>query len=112
MAIQEIYTRNDLPSYEQQTTLDGVTYTIALYFNARINDGAGAWMITLADKNRNMICGPVPVVVSFPLFDKYVDEAVPPGTVFAFDTSGQETDPGQFDLGARVRLYYIEEGTT
>lgn len=112
MAIQEISTRTDLPSYEQQVVLDGVTYTIGLYFNQRINDGAGKWMIVLADKNRNMICGPVPVTVSWPLFDRFIDFATPPGTIFAFDTSGQNLDAGQFDLGNRVRLFYLEKGTT
>jgi hypothetical protein len=34
-----------------------------------------------------------------------------PGTLFAFDTSGNNADPGQFDLGANVRLYYLEAGT-
>lgn len=112
MAIQEIPTRTDLPSYEQQVVLDKVTYTISLYFNPRINNGQGKWEIVLADQNRNMICGPVPVIVSWPLFDRFVEENIPLGTIFAFDTSNQEKDPGQFDLGDRVRLFYIEEGTT
>ena len=111
MAIVEIQTRNDLPAYEQVVNLDGTSYTIALYFNQRLNDGAGAWCITLADKNRNMIVGPIPVIVNWPLFDKFVDFNIPPGTIFAFDTSGNDMDPGQFDLGDRVRLFYIQEGT-
>jgi hypothetical protein len=112
MALIEITTRTDLPSYEQQVKLDGTAYIIALYFNPRINDGAGAWMITLADQNRNMLVGPVPVIVGIPLFDRFIDVVDLPGTIFAFDTSGQDLDPGQFDLGARVRLYYLEEGST
>lgn len=111
MALLEISTRDDLPAYEQLVSLDGTQYIIALYFNSRINDNEGKWMITLADQNRKMLVGPVPVIVSWPLFDRFVDLVELPGTIFAFDTSGQDTDPGQFDLGSRVRLYYLEGGS-
>ncbi len=112
MALIEIPTRTDLPSYEQSVKLDGTTYIIALYFNPRVNDGTGAWFITLADQNRNMLCGPVPVVVSWPLFDRFIDLVVLPGTIFAFDTSLADENPGQFELGSRVRLFYLEQGST
>lgn len=112
MALIEIPTRTDLPSYEQQVKLDGVAYIIALYFNPRINDGAGAWMITLADQNRNMLCAPVVITVNWPLFDRFIDLVDLPGTIFAFDTSGNNQDPGQFDLGNRVRLLYLEANST
>lgn len=112
MALIEISTRTDLPSYEQVVKLDGVPYTIQLYFNPREADGAGKWFIVLADQNRNMLVGPVPVVVAWPLFDRFVDMVDLPGTLFAFDTSGNDEDPGQFDLGDRVRLFYLEAGST
>lgn len=111
MALLEIQTRNDLPAYEQQVKLEGKNYIIALYFNPRMAGGAGKWLATLADQNRNMLVGPVPVVVNWPLFDKYVDLVSLPGMIFAFDSSGNNEDPGQFDLGDRVRLFYLESGT-
>lgn len=107
----EIPTRTDLPSYEMTVTLDGTNYIIALYFNPRIDDNTGKWFISLSDQNRNLLIGPVPVVVSWGLFDRFIDLQVLPGTVFAFDTSGQTLDPGQFDLGDRVRLFYLEGET-
>lgn len=112
MALIEIPTRNDLPSYEQVVKLDGVPYTIALYFNPRLAGGAGKWQATLADQNRNMLVGPVAVVVGWPLFDRFIDRVDLPGTIFAFDTAGNDEDPGQFDLGDRVRLFYLEAGST
>jgi hypothetical protein len=112
MALVEIPTRNDLPSYQQQVTLDGTSYIVALYFNPRINNGQGKWFVTLADQNANMLVGPVPVVVSWPLFDRFTDLVDLPGTIFAFDTAGNDEDPGQFELGGRVRLFYLEAGST
>lgn len=111
MALLEIPTRNDLPVYEMTVKLDGIQYIIALYFNDRINDGEGRWMITLANQNRKMLVGPVPVIVNQGLFDRFIDLVQLPGTIFAFDTAGNNEDPGQFDLGNRVRLYYLEAGT-
>lgn len=112
MALKEIHTDNTLPSYEQAVVLDGTQYIVALYFNPRIDDGEGKWFITLADQNRNMLCAPVPVTVNWPLFDRFIDQVILPGSIFAFDTSGANEDPGQFDLGDRVRLYYLEAGST
>ena len=111
MALLEIPTRNDLPSYEMSVTLDGTAYILQLYFNPRINEGAGAWMISLSDVNRNLLVAPVPVIVNWPLFDRFIDLTTLPGTLFAFDTSGNNANPGQFDLGNNVRLFYLEEGT-
>lgn len=107
----EIPTRNDLPSYNQLIQLDGVNYYIFLYFNPRMDNGAGKWFISIADQNQNLLAGPVPVVSTWPLFDRFVELSIPPGMVYAFDTSGQNLDPGQFDLGDRVRLMYLEAGS-
>jgi hypothetical protein len=111
MSLLEIPTQNDLPAYEQLVKLDGTAYTIALYFNPRVNDGNGSWFITLADQNRNMLVGPIPLIVSWALFEPYTDLVELPGTIFAFDTSGEDADAGQFDLGDRVRLFYLEGNT-
>lgn len=111
MALVEVPTRNDIPSYEMVVGLDGVNYTLSLYFNPRINNGQGKWFIVLADENRNMIAGPVPLVSSWPLFDRFVEFNVPAGSLFCFDTSGANEDPTQFSLGDRHRLYYLEAGS-
>lgn len=108
----EIPTRNDLPSYEMIVPLDGTNYTISLYFNPRINNGQGKWFLVLADENRNLLVGPVPVVANWALVDRFVELGIPPGTVFCFDTTGADEDPTQFSLGARHRLYYLEAGST
>lgn len=111
MALLEVYTTNTLPSYQQSAVLDGTTYVISLYFNPVINDGVGKWMISIADQNSNLLVAPVPVIANWTLFDRFVELLDLPGSLFCFDTSGQDLDPGQFDLGDRCRLYYLEAGT-
>jgi len=111
MALLEIPTSNQIPTYEFGTTLDGTNYILQLYFNPRMNNGAGEWMLSISDKSRNLIVAPVPCVVSEGLFNRFIDLAIPSGTVFTFDTSGNTEDAGQFDLGNRVRLFYLESET-
>lgn len=103
----ECPTRTDLPAYKYRIKLDGVTYQLAYSFNPRM----GKWFITLGDQLGNTIVGPVPVVATWPLFDRFKEESIPPGTLMCFDSSGQNQDPGQFDLGDRCRIVYLEAGT-
>jgi len=103
MALQELFTRKDLPAYYYTVALDGINYTISLKFNDRMNK----WMITLGDSEGNDIVSNVPVVVNWPLFDRFRFDGIPPGTVYAYDTSGQNLDPERDELGDRVRLFYL-----
>lgn len=107
MALLECPTRNDLPAYSYTIQLDGVTYTLSFNFNPRM----GVWFISLGDGFGNPICASVPVTVMWPLFDRFVAVAIPPGRIFAYDTTNSNTDPGEFDLGDRVRILYDEAST-
>jgi hypothetical protein len=106
MTIIELTTRNDLPAYQYVTALDGTTYQINLVWNSRMDNGNGKWMLSLADAFGNPLIGAVPVIANWPLIKRFVFDGLPPGVLFAFDTSGQDMDPGRFDLGDRVRLFY------
>lgn len=107
MAILECPTRNDLPSYNYVISLDSVNYMLDFKFNSRMQK----WFISLSDQFSNQIIAPVPIVSTWGLFDRFVGNSVPAGTLFAFDSSGQNLDPGRYDLGDRVRLFYAEAGT-
>ena len=107
MAIVECPTQNNLPSFQYVIALDGTNYTLTYTFNSRMNK----WFLDLADSVGNEIVCQVPIIASWPLFDRFNDLAVPPGTLFCFDSSNSDTDPGQFDLGDRCLIYYAEEGT-
>ena len=104
--ILELPTRNDLPSYSYVISLDSVNFTLSYTFNDRM----GKWFLNLGDASNNPIISQVAVIASMPLFDRFKEAAIPIGTVFPFDTSGQNMDPGRFDLGDRVRMLYAEKG--
>lgn len=111
MALLECPTRNDLPSFSYLIRLDGVNYTLAYNFNPRMNNGVGKWMLSVGDQLGNIIVAPVPIVATWPLFDRFIDQAIFPGSLLCFDSSGQDLDPGQFALGARCRIFYLEVGS-
>lgn len=112
MVLLECATRNDLPTYNYVISLDGVNYNLSYYFNPRMDSGNGKWFLQIADQTGNILVAAVPIVVTWPLLDRFVDQEIPPGMLMGFDTSGQNKDPGQFELGDRVRVLYLEsEGT-
>lgn len=92
-------------NFSQRTILDGREYVLTFRWNQR----EAKWYLSIADTNEAPIVQGVKIVINFPLLtNRIVDERRPPGEIFAVDPSGEERDPGLYDLGARVRLLYIE----
>ena len=106
MATLELPTNKALPAYKYVITLEGLAYEFKYQFNERM----GKWFVSIGDPIGNPLIAPVPIVASWPLFDRFKNALLPPGTVYAFDTSGALQDPGRFDLGDRVRMVYKESG--
>jgi hypothetical protein len=111
MALLECPTRTDLPTYKYVIELDGTNYQLEFTFNPRVNNDEGRWFVSLSDQTGALLIAAVPVRATWPLFDRFKGRGGPPGTLFAFDTTGNNEDPGRFDLGDRVRLLYLEVGT-
>lgn len=107
MAYLEVPTRNNLPAYSYTITLDGTLYTLRFTFNSRM----AKWFVDLSDPLENLIVSQVPVVSTWFMFDRFIAQAIPPGTLTPFDSSGQNLDAGRFDLGDRVRMIYAEVNT-
>ena len=93
----------DTPSFEVECQLDGVLYVFAFRWNGR----AEQWVFDLADATRDPIVSGIAVVVDFPLARRGADPRLPPGALFAVDTTNTQTDPGLVDLGRRVVLVYF-----
>jgi hypothetical protein len=93
----------DTPYFEVEAQLDGVLYAFEFRWNARV----GQWFLNLADAVRDPIVSGVAVVVDWPLMRRSADPRMPPGALFAVDTTDTQTDPGLSDLGRRVMLVYF-----
>jgi hypothetical protein len=107
MAYLEVPTNNQLPAYKYTVTLDGTSYQLDFQWNDRMSK----WFVSVSDPQGNILEAPVPIVATWPLFDRFKNQSIFPGTLFCLDTSGQNEDPGRFDLGDRCRMVYLEFGT-
>lgn len=95
---------SEAPSYEFSCTLEGRTYTFDLTWNER----SGAWFLSVRDTDGVDLVAGRRVVLGANLLGRSANAALPPGVLLAIDTSGTDTDAGPDDLGARVKLLYIE----
>lgn len=98
-----IETRNDLPHYSFDTTLDGETFTLTFRWNAVDT----YWYLSVKDAGGNDILTSRRVVVDWPIGYTFRNRGMPAGALIFVDTQGEQHDPGLEDLGGRVQLYYF-----
>lgn len=107
MATVQLPTRTNLPAYRYRIELDGTVYVLDYEYNSRMDK----WLLQVEDEEGDVLIAHVPIVVNWPLFKRFVQQTLPPGVIAAYDSSNQNTDPGRFDLGARVKAVYRESGS-
>lgn len=90
--------------WAQETTLDGVRYILHFAYNQRED----AWYVSLHDVDDVPLSSGAKIVVNWFLFLRTISPTMPLGKFFVSDTTGGARDPGRNDLGARVKLLYIE----
>jgi len=95
----------DTPLFSLETQLDGTLYSLTFRWNSRANQ----WFVDLADAANDPIVSGIAIVVDFPLARRCRDPRMPPGALFAVDTTGAGLDPGETDLGRRVVILYFTE---
>jgi hypothetical protein len=102
MMLHVIPLTSDSPHYEQQTELDGVVYALTLEWNER----EGAWYLTLADANGDIIRAGIKLVTNWRLLRRVRDARRPPGELVAYDPAGKGL--GRDNLGTDVQLLYAD----
>lgn len=113
MASLLIPTRSDLDFFEQTITLDGSSFDFEFRWNTRDE----VWYLSIfdpltvaaSDGSRSAILAGIPIRVRWPLLGLYRYRTRPLGELIAFDTTGEDADPGRRDLGTRVQLIYFEQ---
>ena len=95
-------TRTNIPHYEFEIELDGVS--VRLEF--RWNDREAAWFFDVLELDASPILQGRKVVLGLPLLGRFADARLPTGDLIAIDTAGTNVEPGIDELGTRVRLCY------
>jgi hypothetical protein len=86
------------------TELDSVAYS----FDFRWNHRDSGWYLTLGDAEGTPLAHGIRVVLGPDLLAMFPGrEGFPAGVLVAVDSSGQELEAAQDDLGSRVKLYYL-----
>lgn len=91
--------------FEQPWTLSGVTYLFTVRYNTRAN----TWFLDMADATgQAIVCG-IALRGQRDLLAPYRAKNVPSGTLFVYDRSGNNTDPGLDGFALDHGLYYYAE---
>jgi len=98
----EIPTTSELPSYDFQTTLDGLVYNITINYNERRD----RWQMSIADSQNDPIISGIPLLLNVSLLGQYVDSRLPPGVLFVMAPNEDNNEAGINDLGTRIKLFY------
>lgn len=93
---------NQLPWQTFKITLSSVVYTLEFRYNTRMQ----RWMMDIDDASGNPILEGVPCLVLRDLIGQYRTLAVPVGTFFVTDDTGQDLQPEQFDFGIQNTIWY------
>ena len=95
--------RSDLPWFDEQAVLDGVTYTLEFRWSER----ASRWLLSVRDgAGQATYVEGVQLVEGYPVVATR-PAALPPGALILVDTLGQGAEAGQGDLGTRHHLLYF-----
>ncbi len=103
MATSEINVAPSVADQQFKTVLENETFTL----RCRWNETAGQWMLDVSDE-QGLIVPSVPMVINVPLLAQYASKRLPKGALMMVDTSGKLEEAGLADLGARVKLLYID----
>lgn len=104
MAIVEIPLRSTIPSYKFRIPLEGIFYTFKFEWNTRMTK----WMFSILTQDETPIIEGVPCITNYQFVKRFSQSNLPPGKIFLVDTSGDKIDPGRYDLGERVKMFYEE----
>jgi hypothetical protein len=94
-----------LPAYTISVTLENVPYLFTFKWNVR-----GAYFtLDILTRDAQLLIGGIKVVINSGLIRKFPKTAMPPGELFALDSSGGNAPITFEDLEERVELVYASE---
>lgn len=94
------------PNYSMRLRLDGKDYNFTFRWNERL----ARWAMSIFDDDQVPLALGIPIVSNWPMLRFYQwDKRLPPGELFAIDTTNDGSPPGFYDLAPdkRVQLIYL-----
>lgn len=88
--------------YVFTTELDGATFELELLWVER----TPAWYLSVSLEDGTRLLSSRRLVLGTGITFRYKNPRLPKGDFWLFDTTGQDAEPGLYDLGARVLLLY------
>lgn len=88
-------------SFTMTVELEGSLYRLTYSWMGR----TASWYLDVATLAEDPILSGVRLVLNWPLWGRLRDDRLPPGHLFALSMA-DDSEPGQDDLGSRVRLVY------
>lgn len=102
--IFEIPITNTEASFKIRTILEDVELVLRFDWNGRDS----RWQMSISDAQEQPIVMGLALNINTELIHRYELEALPPGRLALYDTSGTFTEAGREDLGGRCKLLYRE----
>lgn len=93
------------PDTTLRVQLGGLPYTLRLLWSERCS----AWHANIAAGDGTPILYGVRLVIGMPLLYRFRYLAVPPGELWFLDSRDMGGPPTLEDMGARFKLYYVDE---
>ncbi len=104
MAIEILQLDSDHEYYESEFLLDNESFRLLARYNKRVD----AWFVSLYDAEGEPIAVGRRLTVGNLLFPWLVAQSRPAGQLIALDTTDEDVDPGQYDLGNRIVVMYFD----
>lgn len=106
MAIQRIFTRNDIPDYSQRVELDGTIFILSFRYSLRPD----RWFLDVQDEQANNLIMGIPLQTGVGLISRFRIPGQPTNEFLIFNREGDNRNPGRSDLGDSHQLLYNEAG--
>lgn len=104
MAVEILQLDSEHEYYESEFLLDNESFRMIARYNRRVD----SWFLSLYDAEGEPIAVGRRLTVGNLLFPWLVGRNRPAGQLLALDTKDNDEDPGQFDLGNRVIVAYLD----
>lgn len=97
---------SEFPAFSQEIILDNIPFRVSFNWNTR----GEYWTLSILDRDENQLASGIKIVLDYELIARYPGRGLPPGEIYAIDTSGELDKIGRDDFQDRASLVYVLEG--